>query len=134
MARGGPNVTTQFDVRLSGPVFDGSFAGEARRAIEELEQEIGDEAVDRIQERLDTVLKNPTGFYRAHVRAHPVGEVVTIDDSNVRYGPWLEGVSSRNQSTSFKGYATFRKVFAELDQEVPRLADRVFARYVRRWN
>ena len=32
-----------------------------------------------------------------------------ITDGGEVYGPWLEGTSSRNQSTRFKGYGTFRK-------------------------
>jgi len=32
-----------------------------------------------------------------------------IHDSHVIYGPWLEGVSSRNQASRFKGYALWRR-------------------------
>ncbi len=38
-----------------------------------------------------------------------------IHDSQVIYGPWLEGVSSRNQSTRFKGYSMFRKARQQLE-------------------
>lgn len=34
---------------------------------------------------------------------------VTILDNNAVYGPWLEGTGSRNDTTRFKGYASFRK-------------------------
>ena len=33
-----------------------------------------------------------------------------IWDKNAVYGPWLEGVSTRNQATRFKGYAIFRRM------------------------
>lgn len=129
-ARGGPNLTTHIEVITRGPLFDGSFAKEMRRCTEEIEQEIGDDAAELVQERLDQVLRNPTGFYRSHIRAHPVGEVVTVDDSGVIYGPWLEGVSRRNEKSRFKGYATFRKVWQEMDRRVPELAQRIVGRYV----
>ena len=31
-----------------------------------------------------------------------------VHDNNVVYGPWLEGISSRNDQTRFKGYRMFR--------------------------
>ncbi len=50
-----------------------------------------------------------TGHYRRSI--HPVVKHLhgVITDGGVVYGPWLEGVSSRNQRTRFKGYASFRK-------------------------
>lgn len=33
------------------------------------------------------------------------------------YGPWLEGTGSRNQTTRFKGYSSFRKTAQWLDKE-----------------
>lgn len=50
-----------------------------------------------------------------------------IFDSNVAYGPWLEGVSSRNDSTRFKGYGIFRKTRDKLAG----IADGILNRYVR---
>lgn len=120
-----------FTVRTSGPVFDGSFAMEMRRAAQEIEQELGDQLVERIQERLDTVLVNPTGFYRSQIRAEPRGEITVVNDSGVVYGPWLEGVGSRNKTTRFKGYSTFRKVAQEFDREAPKMADEIVMKYVR---
>jgi len=32
-----------------------------------------------------------------------------ISDNGVIYGPWLEGVGSRNATTRFKGYANYRR-------------------------
>ncbi len=59
-----------------------------------------------------------TGQYRRGVR----GELTrvrhgTIHDSNAVQGPWLEGTSSRNQSTRFKGYAMFRRAGQQLQRE-----------------
>lgn len=51
-----------------------------------------------------------TGNYRRNVR--PVWKdqlSALITDGGVIYGPWLEGTSSRNETTRFKGYASFRK-------------------------
>ena len=39
-----------------------------------------------------------------------------IHDSDAVYGPWLEGVGSRNETTRFKGYAMFRNAYQHLEK------------------
>lgn len=69
-----------------------------------------------------------TGHYRRSVNGRMLGSLHgEIHDSNVVYGPWLEGVSARNQSTRFKGYAAFRRS----RQQVERLKDGIAAKHVR---
>ena len=50
----------------------------------------------------------------APVSASPHG---IIHDSQVIYGPWLEGTSSRNETTRFKGYAMFRNAKQQLERK-----------------
>ena len=61
-----------------------------------------------------------TGHYARSIHGVVAGSIMglgeganryqgVVVDSNVVYGPWLEGVSSRNQATRFKGYAIFRR-------------------------
>ena len=59
-----------------------------------------------------------TGNYRRNVSGRVQGSKGVIDDGNVVYGPWLEGTSSRNATTPFKGYASFRKTSDWLQKEV----------------
>lgn len=71
----------------------------------------------------------PTGRWLNSLHGEMTGNLSgTIDDSKLVYGPWLEGVGSRNQTTRFKGYATFRHVAGELEK---RKID-VLAKHVRR--
>ena len=71
----------------------------------------------------------PTGRWLNSLHGEMTGPLAgTIDDSRLVYGPWLEGVSSRNESTRFKGYATFRHVYGQLDDR----ADEVVEKHVRR--
>jgi hypothetical protein len=42
------------------------------------------------------------------------------------YGPWLEGVGSRNATTRFKGYRAFRKAANALERHIEDLGDRIF--------
>jgi hypothetical protein len=78
---------------------------------------LGDEAASRVRQRLDIVLRNPSGFYRSRVVSEVTPTIVTVNDSNVIYGPWLEGVGSRNATTRFKGYASFRKIAQRVSED-----------------
>ena len=75
----------------------------------------------------------PTGRWLNSLHGEMTGPMAgTIDDSNLVYGPWLEGVSSRNQATRFKGYATFRHVFGQLEKMGDEIAEKHIRRAVRR--
>lgn len=58
-----------------------------------------------------------TGYYRSNVTANFTEGSLEglITDNGVIYGPWLEGVSSRNDTTRFKGYAAFRRTKEAID-------------------
>lgn len=59
-----------------------------------------------------------TGHYRRNISGTTKELSGRIDDGGVVYGPWLEGVSSRNQRTRFKGYASFRRTAQWLQKQV----------------
>jgi KDO2-lipid IV(A) lauroyltransferase len=50
------------------------------------------------------------------------GETVVTSDL-ATYGPWLEGTGSRNLTTRFKGYHTFRLVSQQVDEEAGPVAE-----------
>lgn len=67
-----------------------------------------------IRADLRVVLQHPTGrFQSAAPSMQRSGDTITVDDGGVIYGPWLEGVGSRNARTRFKGYSTFRRMAQE---------------------
>jgi hypothetical protein len=80
-------------------------------------QEAAEIGADWVDERLNSVLRKQTPYYRLQVAARktPPGWVIT--DGGVVYGPWLEGVSRRNQTTRFKGYRTFRTIAQRMARE-----------------
>lgn len=108
-------------VRISGPLF--------KNATGALNQAVGDSVqmlMEKGEQRLDAMLrqrpagvflsaaearpgKASTGHYRRNLHGTRNGLQATIDDNRVVYGPWLEGISSRNQRSRFKGYASFRR-------------------------
>jgi hypothetical protein len=115
-----------------GPLFDGEADRLAASMAAEIEDEIGREGVSMVRARLGEVLRHPTGRYESSITAGPDGGDVSITDSGIVYGPWLEGVGSRNRTTRFKGYATFRRVAHALDARAEGIAERVAEPYIRR--
>lgn len=121
-------MALKVDVGLKGPVFSPTGP------------DVGDSIRDTITEIVLTgerearlmAQPSPAGLFRSREYAAAHGYFQTghynrsingrvtdsmhgmIADSNVVYGPRLEGVSSRNQSTRFKGYAIFRKTAQKL--------------------
>ena len=70
-----------------------------------------------------------TGHYKRSVHGEMTDSLHgRVHDSNVVYGPWLEGTSSRNKTTRFRGYALFRRATQQLD----RLKGGVLAKHVAR--
>ena len=55
-----------------------------------------------------------------------------IDDNGVVYGPWLEGTSSRNQTTRFKGYGAFRMTAQWLEKQSDDVLKKNISKAVRR--
>jgi hypothetical protein len=119
-------------MRLSGPLFDGDPGRIIDDAVREIDQQVGQEAEQDLRGRFGHVLRHPTGRYVSRLRVATQGSLVRVDDQRAVYGPWLEGTGSRNGSSRFKGYATFRIVRQQLDAKARRIAEQVIARYVGR--
>lgn len=103
-----------------------------KKGVEEAREDIAQEAFDEVQQRLGAVLKNPTGYYESRVQVNTQANTIAITDGGVVYGAWLEGVSSRNDTTTFKGYQTFRKVLKNMEQKAETVADKAIGRAVKK--
>ena len=121
-------------VRATGSLFD----GRARRIADIMSSDVNDataqEAFEQVGAALRAVLKNPTGFYQSRITINRARGSVVVDDSGVVYGPWLAGVSSRNQATRFKGYAHWRQATQRTQTQVRRIADPIVRRHVKAMN
>jgi hypothetical protein len=111
-------------VKETGPLFDGRLSRALDRAQDDIERDIAKEGEQLIQERLGAVLRHPTGHYQRSIATREASGHHVITDGGVIYGPWLEGVGSRNRTTRFKGYRTFRTVVQELNKRAEHLADK----------
>jgi hypothetical protein len=120
-------------VNAHGPIFDGRAELAVRDFIRAAEDEIAEEGAEDVRAELDVVLKHPTGYYRSHITDTRRGSRVTVNDSGVIYGHWLEGTGSRNYpKTRFKGYSTFRRTTQVLQAKAVPIAERVLPQYLRR--
>ncbi len=69
----------------------------------------------------------PTGAWSRSIKVRVTSAIgglkgAEVHDSGIVYGPWLEGVGSRNfPVTRFKGYSTFRKVRQEIERKAPNM-------------
>lgn len=113
-------------MQFNGPLFDMRARREFNRFRDELEEESAEWALDHIKGTFHTHFKHPTGYYESNVRIKNSNEVWDGGFGGPVYGPWLEGVGSRNNTTRFKGYHAFRKAANALDRRVESMGDRIF--------
>ena len=125
-------VDLETHVTRRGPIFDGRALVALAAFRDDAERKIAEAGATEVQAQLGQVLQNETGFYRSHVIAERASDDYGITDQDVIYGPWLEGTSSRNQSTRFKGYGTFRKVRQWLEGQAGGIAESSLRRYIGR--
>lgn len=125
------NVRREF----RGPIFDASQSkAAAQRMLVQVNDAIAMEGAQRVRARLRQVLKNPTGLYESQITVDRRTVYRGISDSGSVKGGWLEGLSSRNQTTRFKGYRTFRMVKQSLQDDAAIIAQPIVAQMVRELN
>lgn len=124
-------MTTDSRVEFHGWVFRDAD-GVVDRAVAEVADALSEETHDRIQQRFGRVLRNPTGHLASQVAVdRRAAHQFIVDDGGVVYGSWIEGTGSRNASTRFKGYRTYREVAQQMDADGPRIAAEVLNRVLR---
>lgn len=119
--------------RTHGALFDARAHRYFDDFADDLEQEGAEYALGHIRQTYHTHFKHPTGFYESNVRVHDAGGSMEVWDGGYGgpvYGPWLEGVGSRNRTTRFKGYHAFRKAASALERRVEGMGDRLLYRNV----
>lgn len=120
------------EVKMTGPMFDGTATKVVGEFLADATQTVGDYTVNKIQDRLSHVLRHPTGYYRSRIQTDRSSSGVNVTDGNVVYGPWLEGVGSRNKRSRFKGYHTFRMVAQGIEAKAAEVAEKELPKYLGR--
>lgn len=120
--------------RAVGPLFDGSIQVDVRAFTTEAVETVALEGQQGVRTLGMSQYQNPTGFYSSRVRTRlETPERAVVHDSMVVYGPWLEGIGSRNATSRFKGYRTWRMTRDRVRRAAPTIAVRVLKRYMPRW-
>lgn len=117
-------MSLKIDVEISGPLFDGRLERGIAQGLEDGLDDVAQLGVNLVRFRLHGVLRAPTGHYESRIQTERAGSDRAVTDGGIIYGPWLEGVSERNRTTRFKGYATFRRTTAELDRRAGPVVER----------
>lgn len=127
-----PTMRLNVKTHHKGPIFNASATKAAgNRMVISINDAAAEVGVDLVRARLDVVLRNPTGYYRSRIAVLRRQIFRGVWDQNVAYGGWLEGVDSRNRTTRFKGYHTFRLVKEQLNNQMDDIARPMVANYVR---
>lgn len=125
------NVT----IKHKGVIMDTNASrAAAMRAVVTMNDFLAEEGAARVRRRLDTVLVNPTGYYRSRIGVEKRQFFRGITDNKTSYGGWLEGVDRRNRMTRFAGYHSFRIVRQSLNQDKKKLVEPILQQLVRELN
>ncbi len=114
--------TDWFRVTASGPIFNGTAKGilrDAERAMSEKVAKAAQRHIQTLGRRDFRYNAAPaTHFYENNIEVDRVSDGHLVHANQVIYGPWIEGTSSRNQSSRFKGYHLFRRAAQEVQNRL----------------
>lgn len=119
--------------RTSGALLNGTAPRLFDEFSDDLESDGAEWALGHIKDTFHTHFQQPTGYYESNVSIHAAStgqEVWDGGQGGPVYGPWLEGVGSRNETTRFKGYHAFRKAASALERRIEGMGERLLYRNV----
>lgn len=108
-------------VTISGPFFDERNDAARHQLEDDGLNRLGGQGLADWHQLLDASIRNPTPYYETQLATERTGDTQLIHDRDVIYGPWLEGVGSRNATTRFKGYHALRTAAQQLEGQAPQV-------------
>lgn len=120
------------NVTFTGSLFQGHPDHVIDAFLDEATREVAAQGLADVHQILNAKIQHPTPYYETQVTIDQARDGWVVHDRGIVYGPWLEGVSSRNQSTRFKGYHAFRQATQQLERKAPQLAERLLPKYLGR--
>lgn len=115
-------LNLQVGISRSGPLFDGRVGKALDAAADDIEQRTAYFGAALIRSRMDMTFRRQTPYYRLQNQARRDGAHWKISDNGVIYGPWLEGIGSRNKTTRFKGYSNYRRSVQQIQLRMNEIA------------
>jgi hypothetical protein len=103
-----------------------------QHAADDAREDIAEFAEEHALALMGAYFKHPTGYYESRVTTTRVSsDVSLVHDQGVVYGPWLEGVGSRNVPvTRFAGYSHWRQTKTVAQARAPQIAERTVRRHL----
>jgi hypothetical protein len=123
---------SRVEIDVSGPLFDGRAAAAVAAFAEDAAREVQAQAYSEVMTNLNQSIREPTPYYETQIAMSRDAGDYRVHDRGVIYGPWLEGTSSRNRTTRFRGYASFRRAAQSIQAKVPQLVQAALARAIQR--
>ena len=125
-------------VTTRGPFFDSRRTRFTDEFCSDLAEEVAEHAELLWIGGMKRSFKQPTPIYWNTTHVEVNGSVAVVNDGGrsrgLVYGPWLEGVGSRNKTTRFKGYFNLRKAATQARKDIQRLARVLLPGYYRKMN
>lgn len=120
------------EITMTGPLFDGRAAHAMQAFTEDARDQIAEFGEEVALREMGMAFQHPTGYYESNVKTTLVSsDTARVDDSGVVYGPWLEGVGSRNSPvTRFAGYGHWRIAKDLVAARGPEIAERALGRHI----
>jgi hypothetical protein len=116
------------DATLSGPLFDGRASAWTGSAVDEIRRETARYAHDVWDAGMESTFRVNGHVYQSFAQVRDDNGDTVVNDgwgqtNDLPYGPWLEGVGSRNSPvTRFPGYHNLRTAYVVTDRAVPDIA------------
>lgn len=123
-------------VSLHGPVAEGYAPQIVDDYVHDAVWDVAGQGLADVNTTLNASIQHPTPYYETQTTlnwgASSGGVSAIVHDRGIIYGPWLEGIGSRNApKTSFKGYHAFEKgAIALNDGQALRVAESTMRRYL----
>ncbi|MCZ4509953.1 hypothetical protein O3Q52_17460 [Streptomyces sp. ActVer] len=120
------------EISFEGPLFDGRAARAMQDAADDAREDIAEFAEERVLTLTGGYFRNPTGYYESRIETTRVSsEVSLVHDNDVVYGPWLEGVGTRNRPRpGFPGYGHWRQTKQLVQARGLPIAERAVQRHL----
>lgn len=124
-------MTAEVTVTFSGALFTDHPDAVIDAFLDEACRQVAAQGVADVHDILNREIANPTPYYETQVRVDAAHGGYVVHDK-VIYGPWLEGLTSRNAATRYKGMHHYRRAGQQLEREAPVLAERLLPKYLGR--
>ena len=127
-------------VITTGPLFDGHAPELMHEMGEEIRKEVGKNLLDTWVSSMDAHFRHNGGVYESTAQVIERDGATVVNDgwgetNDLPYGPWLEGLGSRNSPvTRFPGYHSLRQSAVATEAAVPEISQPIVDDYMERIN